>query len=431
MRRIVALLVASGAIAVSAASAQIVPAGESPVGAVTRRLIPQGAYNWRGASTRALVTTVWYPAIAGTAMAEHVIGPADSPLFRLGKWAVNAQPAPGRFPLIVLSHGTGGSAQIMAWLARGLASWGYVVAGVNHPGNNSLEDYTAEGFLLWWERARDLTTAIDLLLQDPMLGPIIDQKRVGAAGFSLGGYTMFEITGGRTDPALFQKFCRSDLAEGCVAPPEFPDLLARWTQLESTSEEFRNAVQQAGRSLRDPRIRAAFAIAPALGPAFIPDSLGEITVPVAIVAGMDDRIAPVGPNARALARLTPRATLSLLPGVGHYTFLASCTDFGVQAQPQLCAEAAGVNRDVIHQRTIDAAKRFFEGTLQQPRTVASHRWARPSLFGNGRIESRWLTPQTTIGLSTSPQGPRLQRGGQADSLRQAPQAPILFRPPQT
>jgi hypothetical protein len=102
MRRIVALLVASGAIAVSAASAQIVPAGESPVGAVTRRLIPQGAYNWRGASTRALVTTVWYPAIAGTAMAEHVIGPADSPLFRLGKWAVNAQPAPGRFPLIVL-----------------------------------------------------------------------------------------------------------------------------------------------------------------------------------------------------------------------------------------------------------------------------------------------------------------------------------------
>jgi predicted dienelactone hydrolase len=327
-------------------------------------LIPQGAYNWRGASTRALVTTVWYPAIAGTAMTEHVIGPADTPLFRLGQWAVDARPVPKPFPLIVLSHGTGGSAQIMAWLARGLASWGYVVAGVNHPGNNALEEYTPEGFLLWWERARDLTTAIDMLVQDPMLGPLIDPKRVGAAGFSLGGYTMFEVVGGRTDPALFQKFCRSKLAEGCAAPPEFPDLLTRWTQLESTSKEFRNAVQQAGRSLRDPRIRGAFAIAPALGPAFIPESLRDIAVPVAIVAGMNDRIAPVGPNARSLAQLTPRATLSLLPGVGHYTFLASCTAVGARAQPQLCADAPGVDRAVVHQRTIDAARQFFEQALK-------------------------------------------------------------------
>jgi predicted dienelactone hydrolase len=146
MRGIAALLVGLLA-AAGVAAAQGVTGRESPVGAVTYRFVPEGTYDWRGAATHALVTTVWYPAIAGTSMTEHVIGPPDSPLFRLGAWADDAKPADERFPLIVLSHGTGGSAQIMSWLARGLASRGYVVAGVNHPGNNALEDYTPEGFL--------------------------------------------------------------------------------------------------------------------------------------------------------------------------------------------------------------------------------------------------------------------------------------------
>ncbi len=364
MRGLAALLVGSLAVAASVAAGQLVIERESPVGAVTRRFVPEGPYNWRGAATHALVTTVWYPAMAGSSMTEHVIGPPDAPLFRLGAWADDAQPANGRFPLILLSHGTGGTAQIMSWLARGLASRGYVVAGVNHPGNNALEDYTLEGFLIWWERARDLTTVADMLLQDPTLKSVIDPKRMGAAGFSLGGYTMFEIAGARTDPALFQAFCRSAQAEGCADPPEFPSLSARWAALESTSEPFRSAVRQAGRSYRDQRIRAVFALAPALGPAFIRESLGDITVPVAIVAGTDDRHVPVGPNARRLAESTPRASLTLFPGAAHYTFLASCTDVGVSAQPQLCTDAPGVDRGAVHRRALEAAGQFFDKTLR-------------------------------------------------------------------
>jgi pimeloyl-ACP methyl ester carboxylesterase len=87
---------------------------------------------------------------------------------------------------------------------------------------------------------------------------------------------------------------------------------------------------QAGRSYRDSRVRAAFAIAPALGPAFIPSSLRRITTPVAIVAGAEDRIAPVSWN----------------------------------AQLQLCADAAGVDRETIHRRVIDSAALFFGNTLK-------------------------------------------------------------------
>ncbi len=365
MRVLAASCVAVLAFAAPTASSQRASATEWPVGAVTRRFVPQGTYNWRGAATHALVTSVWYPAVPGTSVSEHDIGPPGSPLFHLGEWADDAPAAQGPFPLIALSHGTGGSAQIMAWLASGLASHGYVVAAVNHPGNNALEAYTAEGFLLWWERARDLTTVINLLLRDRDVARTIDRRRIGAVGFSLGGYTVIEIAGARTDPALFRKFCRSAESEGCSDPPEFPNLFRRWDELQATNQSFRFAVSQSGRSYRDSRIRSVFAIAPALGRAFIPDSLRRLAIPVAIVAGIEDRIVPISSNAQLLGTLIPRASLMLLPdGVEHYTFLATCMEAGRRLQPTLCTDAQGVDREQIHQRTVDSAVQFFDRTLK-------------------------------------------------------------------
>jgi predicted dienelactone hydrolase len=107
-----------------------------------------------------------------------------------------------------------------------------------------------------------------------------------------------------------------------------------------------------------------FAIAPALGPAFIPQSLRRITIPVAIVAGTDDQIVPIRSNAQLLAKRTPRASLTLLPGVGHYTFLAICTEAGRVARPQLCTDGRSINRATIHQRVAEHASQFFDNTLK-------------------------------------------------------------------
>ena len=334
----------------------------SAVGAVTRRFIPREPYNWREAAIHALDTTIWYPVRTDAAMTDHYIGPTATPLFTLGRWADDAQALPGRFPFIAVSHGTGGSAQMMAWLARDLASRGYIVAAVNHPGNNALEDYTAEGFLLWWERARDLSTVIDSMLSDRQFGSVIDRARVGAAGFSLGGYTVLALAGARTDPALLQKFCASPAAQGCDDPPEFPNLFKRWAELQAGNAGFQAKAAEAGRSYRDPRVRASFAIAPAVGPALVPESLSQVAIPVEILVGENDEIVPLGPNARPVARLIPGARLTQLPG-GHYTFLATCTDAGKRAQPLLCTDPANVDRTEVHRRTSEMAARFFSRTL--------------------------------------------------------------------
>lgn len=111
-------------------------------------------------------------------------------------------------------------------------------------------------------------------------------------------------------------------------------------------------------------MRAVFAIAPALGQALTADSLRAIPIPVHILTGDADTIAPPGPNAERLAQVTPGAALTRLPLVGHYAFLAECTDAGRRAQAQLCGDAPGVDRAAVHQRAIELAARFFERTLK-------------------------------------------------------------------
>jgi len=337
---------------------------DGPVGFATRRLVPSGDYNWRGAKTHALIASIWYPAAPGTSVKPQMIGPPNAPLFVGGEWAADAPVAPGKHPLILLSHGTGGTPEGLAWLAAPLAARGYMVAGVNHPGNNALEQYTLEGFLIWWERARDLTTMLDALLADAALGPAIDDGRVGAAGLSLGGYTAFTLAGARTDPQRLLDYCASPHAEGCGDPPEFPNLFARWRELRAGSRAFRDQEAAAARSLADRRVRAVFALAPAISQTFIPESLNDVHVPVEIVVGAADTMAPPATNAEYLARAT-NGKVTVLPGnVAHYTFLASCTDEGRRAMPGLCTDAAGVDRDAVHGRVAGMAVDFFDRVLR-------------------------------------------------------------------
>jgi predicted dienelactone hydrolase len=311
------------------------------------------------------VTTIWYPADSAAAEQPQWIGPPDSPLFSLGAAAPSAKPAAGRFPLIVLSHGTGGSAPMLAWLGAVLAAHGYIAAGVHHPGNNSLEPYTAAGFSLWWERATDLTEVIDHMLADPEFGIHVDSKRIGAAGFSLGGYTMIEIAGGITDRAAYQEFCSSPAPDAiCKAPPEFPNLVDYFNQLDEMSKtdpEIATSLSHEKSSHRDARVRAVFAMAPALGPAFRPAGLKKIAIPIQIVAGVDDDNVPVASSAKYFASHIQGARLTLLEGgVRHYEFLASCTTTGRQMLPLLCTDQPGVDRDAIHAKVAAMAVSFFD-----------------------------------------------------------------------
>lgn len=337
------------------------------VGVDNRAISPSEPYNWRGAKTHQLLTSIWYPAVATAVEQPQFVGDPASPFALAGSAASGAPiaPAPAKFPLVVLSHGTGGSALMMAWLGTTLASHGFIAVAVNHPGNNSLEDYTVPGFTLWGERAHDLSVLIDYFLAEPVFGPHIDPARIGAAGFSLGGLTVLEIAGGSAALSRYQEFCNSPRKDGmCADLPEFPGLLAKTAELARTDPAFQAALAETAKSHHDPRVRAVFAIAPALGPAFSPESLEKISAPVAIAAGLADTSVPVESSAKFFAAQIPGAKLSLFTAVGHYTFLATCAEAGRRSRPDLCLDAAGVLRDDIHKQTADLAIAFFDANLK-------------------------------------------------------------------
>jgi predicted dienelactone hydrolase len=340
----------------------------SPVGFSFLQFSAPEGYNWRGSDDRAVSGIVWYPAVATAAdEKDQYIGPPDAPLFYAGHAAKDAALAPAfaKFPLIVLSHGTGGSAMQMAWLGTSLAARGYIVVAVNHPGNNAVTGYTTQGFVEGWERARDITAAVTGMLADSRFGSKVDPDRIGAAGFSYGGYTMMELAGATTDWTRLLASC--DQHKGSCDPPEMPDLLEKFKAIRQ-QPDLQQALQHAGDSYRDPRIRAVFAIAPAVASAFSPESLQKIAIPVEIVAGEADKIAPPAENAQFFAANIKGAKLTILPGgVAHYTFLDVGTETGKKQLPQLFVDNPGVDRKAVHDQVAQMAAEFFEKELAPPK----------------------------------------------------------------
>ena len=253
----------------------------------------------------------------------------------------------------------------MMWFGHFLASHGYVVAALNHHGNTGSEPRPApQGFLLYWERARDVRVAIDRLLEDPTFGAGIDTSRVGAAGFSLGGYTVLAIAGAKFNPTQYDTFCGSSLRDFTCGPQaEFPQAPALFEQLRKTDLRVQESLKHASDSYRDPRVKAVFAIAPALGSGFTRNDLSDIQIPVDIIVGEGDTIAAAATNAQRYAALISSAKLTILPGaVGHYTFLAECTKRGIMLVP-VCREGSGVDRKRIHEQVSQLALRFFDVAL--------------------------------------------------------------------
>jgi predicted dienelactone hydrolase len=341
-----------------------VPAtAQSNVGMITRDYTDDSRQNWQRIAPRPLRTAVWYPTTA--AESETIFGgPPDREVFAPVTVAPGAQISgtKPKYPLIVLSHGTGGSSVQMMWLGRYLAARGYITAAVNHHGNTAAESQPfAQGFLLYWERARDLSAVLDKLLADPLFGPRIDRERIGAAGFSLGGYTVIAIAGGEFSSRQFELFCLSRQRDfTCEPQPEFAEAPKQFAELKKTDPVVQESLRHAGNSYRDPRIKRVFSIAPALGGGFTRTGLGKIRIPVFIIVGQADKVTPAVTNAQRYAQFINTEKLVVLPGeVGHYTFLAECSAHGKRVL-DICRDAPSVDRAKVHERVAQEAFRFFE-----------------------------------------------------------------------
>jgi predicted dienelactone hydrolase len=338
------------------------------VGVMTRVFHPkEPVRNWRGEADHGLRCVIWYPAVATAVETPQVVGPAALPLFEAGMAATDAPLAPAGkkgFPLVLLSHGSGGSAIQMAWLGTALARAGFIAVAVDHPGNNSNGTMTPEGMALWWERATDLSQVLDMMLADETFGKQIDPRRVGAAGYSLGGYTVLELAGAQTDVAEFLRACKADADLAVCHVPEARGMGEPAEILRKVRQTSGESLARSGELYSDDRIGAVFAIAPALGFTLTEESLRAVRLPVEMVVGDADNVAPAADNAQLVRGDLHGARVTLLPHVGHYTFLDTCTAAGKKTFDRYCRDEPGVNRDAVHERVAALAVEFFRRSLR-------------------------------------------------------------------
>jgi predicted dienelactone hydrolase len=317
--------------------------------------------NWDGDGPRPLAWAGWYPASDDSVEQEVLVGPAEAPWFKLGSAARDA-PLDGKrqsYPVVLLSHGTGGMALGMEWLGRRLAQRGFIALAVNHHGNTGLEPYRPEGFLCLWERARDLTVLLDSLDSRGEFAGRLDMDRVFVAGFSAGAYTALAFLGAVTAFSRFQPVGRRPAV--VPGPREFPALADHVPALLANNAVFRDSWSRMSDSYRDGRVKAALVCAPGRSVlSFSEESLAEIDTPMRIVVGGADKIAPPKECAAWLHKRLRASRLEILPDAGHYVFVPEATELRRRAEPEVWADAPTVDRRAVHEKVTASAAELFQ-----------------------------------------------------------------------
>ncbi|MFC0517472.1 alpha/beta hydrolase family protein [Mucilaginibacter angelicae] len=263
-----------------------------------------------------------------------------------------------KLPLILLSHGTGGGRLTLEWLAQALANSGCIVAAVDHYGNTYEYKIPLE-FVKPWERPLDISFALTSLLNNPEVGPLIDQQKIGATGFSFGGYTMIALAGAKLDFEQARNYYKT-IGRKELEIPEFPGLV------KLLDDSSLIAGSKHVPPLKDKRIKAFFSISPALGFGFIrKEQVADIKGALYIVGSQSDSIAPVKTNARHYHQLISKSKYTELPGkVGHYVMLGEAIDAVKKEAPIYFTDDPSVNRHTIHLQVDSLAVAFFRKELK-------------------------------------------------------------------
>ena len=289
---------------------------------------------------------VWYPTQA------H---PWPTTLSSIGLMDVarNAPVSGSDLPLVVISHGNGGRSASHVDLALALANAGYVVAAPMHSGDN-YADQSAVGSVSWLSRrTSELHTTVDYMLKDWQGHDHISPQRIGAFGFSAGGFTVLTAVGAQPDLRL--------IAQHCAESPEFVCDLLR-----SVKSPYLNAdaSTMGDAFLPDLRIKAAVVAAPGLGFTMVPNGLDNVRVPIQLWSADNDINVPYATNTKLVREaLGSLVEFHSVPGAIHFSFLTPC---GLLAPPEICTDQGQFNRKAFHADMNASVIAFFEKNLKNP-----------------------------------------------------------------
>lgn len=309
------------------------------------------------ARNRPVTTEVWYPT-NDTMTQKEALEQMDKKLVPVIRVSTvrNGKILNQKMPLILLSHGAGAGRINLEWLADGLVRRGFIVAAADHYGN-TYDNRIGEDFAQPWRRPLDISYALTALLKDTVFGRVIDPERIGAAGHSIGGYTVLALAGAKLDLDALRTYLNTETGKKEVAGI-YPNLLDIVNGV-ATTESFNNSPP-----LKDVRIKAFFSMCPAIGQGFVSkDQFSSIKRPVYIIGAESDSIAPVKTNAMHYHQLIKGSKLEIVKG-GHFVFFSEAYDELKKQAAFVFADDPSVNRHAVHEKVISMAADFFTDGLK-------------------------------------------------------------------
>ena len=294
---------------------------------------------------KAMQAGIWYPSNVQTS--PHPIGMFSQDV------ALNVPIAGQGLPLILISHGTGGSLTSHLDTAQALARAGMVVIAITHIGDNSQDQSYVGNRVDLIDRPRQIKMALEWALASWPGSLNLNPKRIGIFGFSLGGFTSLVLLGGT--PEL------NRMAQLCEANPNAPECAfikkANGDQLSPGAEVPAWA--------HDSRIKAAVIAAPAAGYLFGPGDLREVSAPIQLWRAENDSWAPDAWNG-AIVRdnLKVHPDAHVVQGADHFVFLAPCSESLAAAAPQICQDPGGFDRSAFHRAFNQSVVDFFSTRLR-------------------------------------------------------------------
>jgi predicted dienelactone hydrolase len=293
---------------------------------------------------------------------------ADGPALRGAMWYPCAEPPgevrlgkitlPGvmdcpllgeNMPLIVVSHGRGGSSIGHHDTDEVLADAGFIVAAINHPGDNFSDLSRSDDLSVYVERPADIKRLIDFMVGASPVAAKIDREQIGFFGFSRGGYTGLVLIGANPDWASATAVCQHSASHACE------QIIRKELPTQPLTHE--------------PRIKAAV-IADPLAIVFTADSFAAVKVPVQLWASErgGDGVLPHD-VAAAEGNLPAKHEYRVVSNAGHFAFVPPCPQALAKQLPEVCVDAPGFDRVAFHKQFDTDLLAFFRANLATARQV--------------------------------------------------------------
>lgn len=223
--------------------------------------------------------------------------------------SVGAKIAEGQFPLVLISHGSGGTNLGYRSIAFKLVNQGYVVAVPLHPQNNYKDNSAESSNQNWQNRPLHISSTIDQLLANQKLATHIDANKIAVVGHSVGGYTALSLAGGVADTSHIIGLCKAN-------PDIDEDFCGLVKENKIKSETFLN--------VQDKRVKAIVLMAP-VGVLFKSEqSLSNVNVPTLMLSAEKDEELTEPYHASVIKNNFPNKKLLIdcsVKNAGHYSFI--------------------------------------------------------------------------------------------------------------